>query len=249
MVSATPSFFGSDPATHPLLGGAMLRPLGAFEDLGRALVHSLDDEQRQRAIISPVTPGDIVTGTWPYLEEGLPDPGASDLIRNAESFPEIVATTKDFLLARDRDHGVTAERKQALRWTRKPKGIASSDLRIGQREMLDALIDAYTQRIPRGSYPPNLERPCILRGREALNRDPPITTDSRHSGYLSSTTTRSATPTTFTLCGATQKQISDLSRSPSTTPTSTRQLPDLAMGLAGASSSITTRQLVASCTH
>jgi hypothetical protein len=148
VVSTTPSFFGSDPASHPLLGGAMLRPLGAFEDLGRALVHSFDDVQRQRAIISPVTPGDIVTGTWPHLEEGMPDPGASDLIRNAESFPEIVATTKDFLLARDRDHGVTAERKLALRWTREPKGITSSDLRVGQREMLDTLIDAYTQRIP-----------------------------------------------------------------------------------------------------
>ena len=89
VVSATPSFFGSDPASHPLLGGAVLRPLGAFEDLGRALVHSLDDEQLRRAIISPVSPGDIVTGTWPYLEEGQPDPGASDLIRNAEAFPEI----------------------------------------------------------------------------------------------------------------------------------------------------------------
>ena len=148
VVSATPSFFGSDPASHPLLGGAVLRPLGAFEDLGRALVHSLDDEQLRRAIISPVSPGDIVTGTWPYLEEGQPDPGASDLIRNAEAFPEIVATTKDFLLARDRDHGVTAEWKEVLRWTKEPKGIASSDLRTGQRELLAALIDAYTQRIP-----------------------------------------------------------------------------------------------------
>jgi hypothetical protein len=150
VISATPSFFGSDPASYPLLGGALLRPLGAFEDLGHALVHALDDEQRQRAIISPVTPGDIVTGTWPHLEESLPDPGPSDLIRNAESFPDILATTKDFLLARDRDHGVTAERKQVLRWTRKPKGIASSDLRMGQREILGALIEAYTQRIPRG---------------------------------------------------------------------------------------------------
>jgi Protein of unknown function (DUF3500) len=153
VVSATPSFFGADPASHPLLGGAKLRPLGAFEDLGRAFVHSLDDEQRQRAIISPVTPGDIVTGTWPHLEEGLADPGASDLIRNAGSFPDIEATTKAFLLARDRDQGVTAERKQALRWTREPKGIASADLRMGQREMLEALIDAYTQRIPPGGAP------------------------------------------------------------------------------------------------
>jgi hypothetical protein len=126
----------------------MLRPLGAFEDLGRALIGALDDGQRQHAIVSPVTPGDVVTGTWPRLDEELPDLGASGLIRNAESFPELVATTEQFLLARDAAHGVTAEWKAALRWTRKPKGIASSDLLANQRELLHALVDAYIQRIP-----------------------------------------------------------------------------------------------------
>jgi hypothetical protein len=155
VVSATPSFFGSDPASHPLLGGAVLRPLGAYEDLGRALIVSLDDEQRGRAIISAVTPGDIVTGTWPYLDEDLPDPGASNLIRDADSFPEILATTEDFLLARDKAHGVTAERKAALRWTKEPKGITSSGLRTGQRELLHALVDAYMQRIPPSDVPAN----------------------------------------------------------------------------------------------
>jgi hypothetical protein len=59
---STPCFLGADPAASPLLGGHLLRPLGAVEDLGRDLVRSLDDELAARAVISSVAPPDIVTG-------------------------------------------------------------------------------------------------------------------------------------------------------------------------------------------
>jgi hypothetical protein len=41
LVATTPCFLGANPATSPLLGGAVNRPLARVEDLGRDLVRSL----------------------------------------------------------------------------------------------------------------------------------------------------------------------------------------------------------------
>jgi hypothetical protein len=60
-VLATPSFLGSNPAevrTGPRQG---LRVLAKEEDLGRELVKSLDDAQRQVAIFAEKAPSDIIT--------------------------------------------------------------------------------------------------------------------------------------------------------------------------------------------
>lgn len=61
-ISVTPNFMGANPAevrqAGPQLGR---RALAAEEDLGRALVLSLDDAQRQRAIISDRAPSEILT--------------------------------------------------------------------------------------------------------------------------------------------------------------------------------------------
>lgn len=62
-VSATPMFFGSNPAEvrieHTQKGRRALAP---EEDLGRALMKSLDDEQRRIALIATRAPADIITG-------------------------------------------------------------------------------------------------------------------------------------------------------------------------------------------
>ena len=61
MVVDAPSFFGTNPAqvlTGPQKG---LRVLGAEEDLGRALVMALDENQRKQAIYDPKAPGDILS--------------------------------------------------------------------------------------------------------------------------------------------------------------------------------------------
>ena len=58
---AGPSFFGSNPAdvrTGPRKG---LRILGTEEDMGRALVKSLTDEQRKMAIVAQVAPKDVLS--------------------------------------------------------------------------------------------------------------------------------------------------------------------------------------------
>jgi hypothetical protein len=62
-IAATPMFFGANPAEvridHEMKG---CRALAAEEDLGRALMKSLDKEQRRAALIADTAPADIVTG-------------------------------------------------------------------------------------------------------------------------------------------------------------------------------------------
>ena len=61
LVASSPSFFGANPAEvrdGPRKG---LRLLAGQEDTARALLVSLDDSQRQAAVIAGVAPNDIVT--------------------------------------------------------------------------------------------------------------------------------------------------------------------------------------------
>ncbi|MDQ3621718.1 MAG: DUF3500 domain-containing protein [Verrucomicrobiota bacterium] len=56
----TPSFFGSNPGEVREGPRAGLRVLGVEEELGRALVKALSEEQRKTAIILPEAPKDII---------------------------------------------------------------------------------------------------------------------------------------------------------------------------------------------
>jgi hypothetical protein len=72
----TPAFIGSNPAEVRSGAKRGLRVLGEEEDLGRALVKSLDDAQRAVAILSAVAPTEIFTGNRrrvdPLAPAGLP---------------------------------------------------------------------------------------------------------------------------------------------------------------------------------
>jgi hypothetical protein len=64
VIASSPQFLGANPArvaagSGPLAG---TRALAAEEDLARALVTSLDEKQRARAIIDATAPADILTG-------------------------------------------------------------------------------------------------------------------------------------------------------------------------------------------
>ena len=66
-VSATPQFFGSNPAevrSGPRQG---LRVLGSEEDQARALLASLDEPQRKAALLSEEAPSDILTRAQPRV--------------------------------------------------------------------------------------------------------------------------------------------------------------------------------------
>ncbi|MGE3109492.1 MAG: DUF3500 domain-containing protein [Phycisphaerales bacterium] len=60
VTSVTPAFMGSNPASAPSGVKAGQRVLGAEEDLGRALLGLLDEEQRRSAVIAENAPADIM---------------------------------------------------------------------------------------------------------------------------------------------------------------------------------------------
>jgi len=72
-ISASPLFFGANPALTRLVGHGVLRPLATEEDLGRELLASLAPDQRAKAVVSPVAPGDILQRNRSRVEAGPPD--------------------------------------------------------------------------------------------------------------------------------------------------------------------------------
>ena len=62
IVTSTPSFFGANPGVVKAGSRKGLRALGREEDLGRALVTSLNDAQKKKAIIMDKAPREILTG-------------------------------------------------------------------------------------------------------------------------------------------------------------------------------------------
>ena len=74
-ISATPSFFGSNPAEVRQGPRQGLRALAAEEDLGLELFRSLDDKQRAVAVIAEEAFPDVITGdkrkVAPLSPEGL----------------------------------------------------------------------------------------------------------------------------------------------------------------------------------
>ncbi|RIQ35912.1 DUF3500 domain-containing protein [Jiangella rhizosphaerae] len=75
-VTATPQFFGANPATVPGgFPGAGRRTLAAEQDLGRALVTSLPPAEKAAAITSPEAPRDILTRDDPVADAGRIAPG------------------------------------------------------------------------------------------------------------------------------------------------------------------------------
>lgn len=149
VVSSTPNFLGADPATSPLLGPHLLRPLAAVEDLARELVQSMTDEQRKQVIVSSAAPVDIVTANRTQLDDGdyvrplpllfrgrLPDP-----------FDQMMADAHETAEGRA---GLTGVEVDAVRFTRAPKGLAAASFSDDQVEILRALLDAYLDRLPDG---------------------------------------------------------------------------------------------------
>lgn len=85
LFATTPAFLGSNPAevrSGPYTG---LRVLAQEEDLGRALVNSLSNDQLSKAIIMEEAPRDIITGTDRNVmleqKEGLPASDMTDIQR------------------------------------------------------------------------------------------------------------------------------------------------------------------------
>lgn len=148
VTSSSPSFLGADPAESPLLGGHLLRPLGAAEDLARELVRSLDEGQAAEAMISPVAPVDIVGGNRAHLSDGDTVMPLPDVWRGRFTEPrlrDLVHTMHETAEAKAR---LRPEHHRALSLTSTPKGIAAAAMTDSQRELLRAVLGVFIGRIP-----------------------------------------------------------------------------------------------------
>ena len=142
IVSPTPTFFGSNPASSPLMGGQTLRPLAGIEDLARQLMHELSAEQQATALLTTIAPPDIVTLNRPAVVAGsLPakTPGIDDTLAVASQF----RTMERLIQERD----ITPAELEAVRLNG-AKGIAAAQMSASQRQILQALIGDYIHRMP-----------------------------------------------------------------------------------------------------
>ena len=154
LVATTPCFLGADPATSPLLGGAVNRPLARVEDLGRDLVRSLRPELAARAILLPRAPSDFITANRTLLTDGdrvIPLVG----IWRDERFPDPVEQAKLQKVsdAIDQTSGLSGADHEVVSYSTEPKGLAAAEFDAEQREMLRALLGTYLDRAPAGVSP------------------------------------------------------------------------------------------------
>ncbi len=144
IVSPTPTFFGSNPAEAPLGSATVLRPLAGVEDLARALLHDLNEEQLTRAILSDVAPTDILIANRPQVID------VADTIPGAVMMGETWAGKRrsDFE-AFEQTLGWNEEAREALRYqAAHPKGLSFEAMNADQQAGLLGLIKEYLHRLP-----------------------------------------------------------------------------------------------------
>lgn len=147
VVSATPNFFGADPANSPLLGPHLHRPLAGIEDLGRDLFHALDDRKRAQALVSDVAPFDLVGGNRSKLTPG-DRPRTLNQIWRSEPQGELRQRLVTLQERIEASLNVTPKNLEAVSFTEEAKGIPTSELSGTEKEILRALIDCYVNRLP-----------------------------------------------------------------------------------------------------
>lgn len=146
VISMTPSFFGADPASAPLLGPHLHRPLAAVEDLGRELVRSLDDAQSNVAILSSAPPADLIGVNRTVLSEGdntLPLP----LLWRGRFEAELDGLLATMQTRLEASLGGTPDELDRLSFSTTPKGLAASAMTTDQQEILRSLLATYVGRI------------------------------------------------------------------------------------------------------
>lgn len=146
IVSSTPCFLGADPASSPLLGGHLLRPLGGCEDLARDLLATLDESQRTVAIVSDVPPVDLVGANRPSLSDGDKPLRLAHVWRDefTGELRDVVERIQD---AEEEKIGLGTHHLDAVAFSTVPKGLAASAMDGAQREILTALVGTYLDRV------------------------------------------------------------------------------------------------------
>jgi Protein of unknown function (DUF3500) len=154
LVATTPCFLGANPAMSPLLGGAVNRPLGRIEDLGRDLVRSLPPELATRAILLPNSPSDFVTINLTYVTDGkqaIPLAGMYRDERNPDPVEEAKLRPLNDVIRDETD--LSEADQEVVAYSTEPKGVPAADFDAEQREMLRALLGTCLDRAPTGLSP------------------------------------------------------------------------------------------------
>jgi hypothetical protein len=149
LVATTPCFLGADPATSPLLGGAVNRPLGRMEDLARDLVRSLPPALASRAVLLERAPSDLVTANRPTVSAGDRALPLTAIWRD-ERFPDPVEQAKLQALSDAIDEAAAYGDPEhaALEYTSAPRGVPAAELNAAQRTVVRALLATYLDRVP-----------------------------------------------------------------------------------------------------
>lgn len=142
-----PSFLGANPANSTGVGANELRPLGAEEDLGRALVQSFNTKQLAIALLSDVAPPDMVTTNRSELSMSIRTEAKPWTIwrRDEDEFSSNAVKAVEVNL-----ENLGESHLAALEYSIKPKGIFANTLESKQREALAALLKQYIARMPNG---------------------------------------------------------------------------------------------------
>ena len=154
LVATTPCFLGADPASSPLLGGAVNRPLGRVEDAARDLVRSLPADLRRDAVLLDKAPPDLVTANRTRVSPGdnwIPLAGVwrTESFRDAEQQQKMQQLSDTI----EEKAAFTDAEKQAVALGETPAGVPGSALDPQQREQLRTLLDCYTGRVPEAARP------------------------------------------------------------------------------------------------
>lgn len=146
--SSTPCFLGADPAESPLLGGHLLRPLGAAEDLARELMRSFGEEQANAALLHPVAPVDLVGANRKLVSEGDSVRHLAELWREPFTDPSLRDRVDEMHTRAERAAGVTEEHLHAVAFTAAPKGLPATAMSAEQRDQLVRVLGVFIDRAP-----------------------------------------------------------------------------------------------------
>lgn len=132
LVSATPSFLGANPASVRHGNVDVVRPCAEEEELGRELLHSLDDAQTAIALLAATAPPDFVLAN----SSDIPD---SCALGELGTLPQIMARIE---VVDPGDRAAVAFERHA------PKGLPAADMSPGQQALLRRLMAVYVERLP-----------------------------------------------------------------------------------------------------
>ena len=152
--SVTPCFIGADPASAPLLGNSVLRPLGSTEDLARELVRSLSPALASRAVLLDRAPSDIVGGNRTRVADGDEMLLLDELFRGRFSEPRLVDRITRMTEGAEAASGYDRADHRRLALTEEPRGVPGAALDGDQLELLRSLVTAYRGRVPDGLAAP-----------------------------------------------------------------------------------------------